>query len=298
MRVVSWNIKSLMSAVRLGGNARDVIERIILAFDVVGIYEIPNTTGANATVGTLIGGLQATRDYHGFCCPSGGLGKENDQVLVFADNALATVTNTSAARRGGVFAGMRAPAYFNVTNTDNGNVREFCAWHAPSPGRTTAHLIPVGWQRMMQRCVVGGAATTALVMGDFNNDQLLPPGNGAGSTLARRIPTGAANATTLVAGLGGSNYLSTQHYRSGNTYDNFYWDSNLAAVVVASGVAQFGVIDVLSLLVTGAAPFDAPGGGSVYSRRGNNPYGTPDQAYAFYLNNVSDHLPVWMEVDF
>lgn len=280
MQILSWNIKGFAGAVQYGGNASTVLQQIAHAFDLIAIYEVPNSGNGNLRTNAFVGLLNALggRNYAHFLVSTGGLGNEDDQIAVIYDQNTTAVVNTTAARRGGGFAGGRAPAYFNVTERANGHTQEFCAWHAPAPGEATNQLIAQGWQAILRNSQDNDQnPLTGVAMGDFNA-VLTVPNRGPGSFLVRQIALGSG--TTLRPGVTVS-YPNASDYRTTSLYDQFYVNTGNIAV------NNVGIYDVIDRIANDAAPLTG-----LFGRQ----YNTPKKAYTFYYQALSDHLPVALAV--
>ncbi len=48
MRILSWNIKSFISAVNNAANPLTILAQVMNTFDLISIYEIPNSANGNA----------------------------------------------------------------------------------------------------------------------------------------------------------------------------------------------------------------------------------------------------------
>ena len=283
INILSWNIKAFVGCVSFGGNRLTILEQVMNAFDLIFIYEVPNTGNGTTCLTNFVTGLNAVgaRVYNSLSVATGGLGKENDRIGVVFETNTVTVADTTAARLPNGFAG-RAPAYFDVTEVATGTVKEFCAWHAPEP-TNAPQLIAQGWQNILRNSMDQDRnALTAVIVGDFNNGNLVVPRRGNGRQFARQI--GANVGTTLQPNLSSSNLATTIAYRTNNTYDQFYTDANLLTAVGAAGV-----YDVMNRLVTNAAPLTGLFG---------NAYNTPQRAYQLYNGRLSDHLPVAITLTF
>jgi endonuclease/exonuclease/phosphatase family metal-dependent hydrolase len=279
MQVLSWNVKSFVSAVTLGGNFLDVLLNVINAFDLVVLYEVPNTPNGDTNLANLLTKLNPPPPvlpiYHSFAEPTLGIGKENDQVAVIWDSNAATVANTTGARRGLFSTTGRAPVYFDVTELVSGNMQEFCAWHAPQEAH--ANLISQGWQNLLRNTQDNHQnPLTAVIMGDFNADLTLGR-RGPARAFQKQINAGAG--TTLKPGVT-TTYPTTQAYRTTNVYDQFFVDPANAQV------NNVGIYDILNKLATNAAPFTGLFG---------TQYNSPRKAYDFY-KRISDHIPVALDV--
>jgi hypothetical protein len=108
-----------------------------------------------------------------------------------------------------------------------------------------------------------GTPLTGLVMGDFN--AMLTVGRrGRGRNLARQLPPGVPNGTTLTPGQQGVAPASTVWYRTANTYDQFYAEGTLI-----QPAGPVGVYDVMNKRVNDQVPFTGLFG---------NVYNTPKKA--------------------
>jgi hypothetical protein len=287
VNIISWNVKSFASCIQNQANAFTAFRTILLTFDLMVMYEVPNSANGNTRLAELVTAMNpappAAAVYQSFAEPSGGLGNENDQVAIIWNRNTTTVVNRTAARRGANFAGGRAPVYFNITEIATGNIREGCAWHAPAPGGPASALIAQGWQSILQNAQDHNRnPLTHIVMGDFNSN-FADPSVGSrrkpGNFLRKQINGGA---TTLRSPVYGSP-PNVESYRSQSLYDQFYVDTGAGQLVVN----RVGIYDVLNRLVNNAAPLTALFG---------NQYNSARRAYDFYYPNLSDHLPVAIDV--
>jgi endonuclease/exonuclease/phosphatase family metal-dependent hydrolase len=276
INVISWNIKGFVSCVGGGGNHRTVIEEVMNTFDLIFIYEVPNTVNGRNSLVTLRNRLNGLgmRNYAGVSVPTLGQGNENDRIGVLYETTIVAVADQTAARRPTELDG-RVPAYFDVTELATGNTVEFCAWHAPEP-TNAPQLIAQGWQSILHNTMDQNRNNvTAVVLGDFNNGGLRLPRRGAGRQLARQTN---ANVGTTLQAANTSNLATTLAYRTTNSYDQIYTDAGLLTAIGA-----VGTYDVMGRLVNDAAPFTGLFGAL---------YNTPQKAYQFYNIRLSDHLPV------
>jgi endonuclease/exonuclease/phosphatase family metal-dependent hydrolase len=286
MRIISWNIRAFVSCVQNQTNAFRALQAILDTFDLIVIYEVPNSANGNTELTNLVTSLNLLHPpavpptYQSFSEPTGGIGNENDQIAVIWNLTTVAVVNTTAARQGGLFAG-RAPIYFDVTELANGNTCEFCAWHAPSPGGNDA-IIAQGWQNILQDSQDHNRnPLTSIIMGDFNSNFANPatgtkrkPGN-----FLRKQITGGSGTTLRPAMM--ASPVNTEDYRTTNLYDQFYVDT---ATVTVNRV---GIYDVLDRLANNLAPLTGLFPGQ---------YNTARKAYNFYYPSLSDHLPVGLDV--
>ncbi|HKQ76398.1 MAG TPA: hypothetical protein VJ810_22070 [Blastocatellia bacterium] len=315
MKILSWNIKQFTAIVRMHGNAYDVLKQVMKEFDLISIYEVPNSANGNAAVATLVHGspipakrggappavpgLNDLPPAHGaaafafssFTEPSLGKDNENDQVAIIWNTATCNVVNNTTARRGSNSYGSgRQPVYYNVTETATHNKKEFVSWHAPSPDGEASHCIAQTWQQILFDAVNGVTKLTTLIMGDFNSMPTATGGDknpakkrlrGASTSFQAEITPGNLNGTTLKATYP-FDAITAIDCRTNNTYDQFYLDHTMVTAVGAAGI-----YDIIRRLNRDELPLNGRYGAQYNGLR---------NAYSFYVGSISDHLPVALNV--
>lgn len=278
IQILSWNIKSFVSCVRFSYDGLTVLKSLMTQFDLIIIYEVSRGSEGPKALNKLTDELNsedAQRTYVNLHEMTNGLGKENDRIGVIYDSKKLKVSNTTSQRRGTLYAGGRLPMYIDVQRVKQKSpVWELCAWHAPKPSEGL--LISQGWQNIKSNLTDSRGDPTAIILGDFNadfnNNRLTIPND-----YAAQLPTNTTGKSTTLQAADTGTYDSLDDRLTGNLYDNFIVHDDITVTIR-------GVFPLLEWIDQGYYPL-------------RNKYNSVQAVYDFYLNKISDHLPVGLGVD-
>jgi len=280
IKILSWNIKSFSSCVNYYVDGLTVLKSLMVAYDVIVIYEIPLLDSGTQALQGLIKALNtqdATRLYTYLWQTTEGSGKDDDRIGVVYDKNKLNINDTTSKRRSANSSGGRRPMYINVQVTPGGPFWEFCAWHAPNPADTS--LISQEWQQIKKNLnTTAQGGQTAIIMGDFNADfhtrrLTLPP------NYTVKIQDGST--TLLPVDFG--NFTTPNDRLTSNLYDNF---------IVRNDLTCTGSVVLLLEAIWERDGVPIP------ELKDKNIYNSVHNLGTFYFTKISDHLPVELDIQF